>query len=779
MRPWQDRYGDPLVDEVRARVRERDWKRAVRGVLVLLRYHPLGLALPNERRIERRKLAQELAARKQKLKARKQKLNARKRKLNAHKRKLKARKQKLETRGQQLRELESTLVKERQEVQRLRKRTKRLTLKVQNLDQRLQNMRGSRTWRFSKRLLSRLGNTRAHEQQIEKLRGRLEKERRRSERLRKQNQRLTLKTQTLTRQVQDAGRAKRHEHPPPVGQVRFGSLRQVEPISHKFGFDRGQPIDRYYIETFLDRHAEDIRGRVLEIGDASYTRQYGGSRVKHSDVLNVAEGNPQATIIADLTRAEHIPSDAFDCIIFTQTLHLIYDLRSAIRTLHRILKPGGVLLATFPGISQIERGYQWGDWYWAFTTRSARQLFEETFLAPNVEVEAHGNVLAAISFLHGLAVEELRQEELDRHTPAYELLITLRAVKETRDTPLISRWLGRLRRTARQPGDRSGGKVLILMYHRVAEPPSDPWALAVEPRRFAEHLEVLRQHARPMRLRQLSRALLEGDLPDRSVIVTFDDGYVDNLHNAKPLLEHYDIPATVFLTTGYIGHEREFWWDELDRLLLRPGALPESLSLTVNGSTYQWELGEAAHYSEEASQRHRRWRAWEEAPSSRHSLYKSLWELLHSMTESARRGMLRELQGWAGTEPASRPGHRPLSLKETVALAQGRMVEVGAHTVTHPALSTLPAASQRDEILSSKARLEELLGRQVTSFAYPHGDLSVETAGIVREAGFARACSTRAGLVELSTDPFRLPRVQVQDWDGDEFARRLSRWFDG
>jgi peptidoglycan/xylan/chitin deacetylase (PgdA/CDA1 family) len=317
------------------------------------------------------------------------------------------------------------------------------------------------------------------------------------------------------------------------------------------------------------------------------------------------------------------------------------------------------------------------------------------------------------------------------------------------------------------------------MYHRVAEPPSDPWGLAVEPRRFAEHLEVLRQHARPMRLRQLSRALLKGGLPDRSVIVTFDDGYVDNLHNAKPLLERYDIPATVFLTAGYIGHEREFWWDELDRLLLRPGALPESLSLVVNGSTYQWELGEAAHYSKEAARRHRGWRAWEEAPSSRHSLYNSLWKLLHSMTESERRRVLRELRGWAGAEPAGRPSHRPLSLEEAVALMQGGLVEVGAHTVTHPALSALPAASQRGEILGSKARLEELLGQQVTSFAYPHGDLSAETAGIVREAGFARACSARAGLVELSTDPFQLPRRYVQDWDGEAFSRRLSKWFDG
>src|SRR5215217_516018 len=343
----------------------------------------------------------------------------------------------------------------------------------------------------------------------------------------------------------------------------------------------------------------------------------------------------------------------------------------------------------------------------------------------------------------------------------------------------MRRWLAKLRRTAWRPGDRSGGKVLILMYHRVAEPPSDPWGLAVEPRRFAQHLEVLRQHAQPMRLHQLSRALLEGDLPDRSVIVTFDDGYVDNFHNAKPLLKHYDIPATVFLTTGYIGHEREFWWDELDRLLLRPGILPESLSLTVNGSTYQWELGVAAHCSKEASRRHRRWKAWEEAPTSRHSLYYSLWELLHSTTESEKRRVLCELREWACAEPAGRPRHRPLSLKKAVALTKGGLVEAGAHTVTHPALSALPAASQRDEILGSKARLEELLGQHVSSFAYPHGDLSAETAAIVREAGFAHACTTRPGLVEQSTDPFQLPRRNVQDWDGENFAKRLSRWFDG
>ena len=214
--------------------------------------------------------------------------------------------------------------------------------------------------------------------------------------------------------------------PPP----RFGSLRRLQPISRVFGFDRGLCIDRYYIDQFLSAHASDTQGRVLEIGDGTYTRKYGGDRVTKSDVLHAVEGNPKATIVADLTSAGHIPSNTFDCIICTQTLQFIYDVRAAIRTPYRILKPGGVLLATFPGISQISRYDmdRWGD-YWRFTTLSAKRLFEEVFPPENVESRAYGNVLIAIAFLHGLAVEELRQKELDYHDPDYEVLICVRAVK--------------------------------------------------------------------------------------------------------------------------------------------------------------------------------------------------------------------------------------------------------------------------------------------------------------------------------------------------------------
>lgn len=219
---------------------------------------------------------------------------------------------------------------------------------------------------------------------------------------------------------------------PPVGWVRWGNLRRVTPISVPWPNYRGAPIDRYYIEKFLATYAEDIQGRVLELGDASYTKRFGGDRVTKSDVLHAREGNPAATIVADLTCADHIPSEIFDCIILTQALLLIYDLRAAIQTLHRILKPGGVLLVTVPGITQIIRNDMevYGQ-YWSFTEQSAQKLFAEVFVGSNITTATFGNVLTATGFLYGLATGELSQQELDYHDPNYQLIIGVKVVKST------------------------------------------------------------------------------------------------------------------------------------------------------------------------------------------------------------------------------------------------------------------------------------------------------------------------------------------------------------
>lgn len=217
---------------------------------------------------------------------------------------------------------------------------------------------------------------------------------------------------------------------PPVGRVRFGDLRRVTPIDRSFGFERGQPIDRYYIEGFLAGHAHEVRGHVLEVGDNYYTHRFGETRVTRSDVLNLTPDNPAATIIADLTQADHITSDTFDCIIFTQTLQFIYDLRAAISTLHRILKPDGVLLMTVPVMSQVCRYDmdRWGD-YWRFTDAAPRRLLGDIFGSANVTVKAYGNVLAVIGFLHGLSAHELDPAELNHHDPDYQLIVTARAAK--------------------------------------------------------------------------------------------------------------------------------------------------------------------------------------------------------------------------------------------------------------------------------------------------------------------------------------------------------------
>ncbi len=342
--------------------------------------------------------------------------------------------------------------------------------------------------------------------------------------------------------------------------------------------------------------------------------------------------------------------------------------------------------------------------------------------------------------------------------------------------------IGRVKRWLRRAAVSLRSQVVILMYHRIIDPASDPWGLCVSPKHFAEQMEHVRRSHRVLSLRGLIRTLTDGRLPKRVVVLTFDDGYVDNLWNAKPILEKYELPATVFVTAGYVGSDREFWWDELERLLLHPGALPETLRLSLNGTSHRWELGEAAHYSEDAYRRHRCWNAGTPGdPTPRHRACRDLHRSLRPLGCEEQKTALGALQSQASADGAqARTGYRALTRDEVYQLAAGGIVEIGAHTVSHPVLSALPATAQRAEIQESKARLEEILGRPVTSFAYPYGtrsDYTSETVAVVRETGFACACSTFANVVRRRTDRFQLPRFVVRDWGGEEFAARLREWF--
>lgn len=216
---------------------------------------------------------------------------------------------------------------------------------------------------------------------------------------------------------------------PLTGRVSMGDLERTRPFSLVFGYDRGGPVDRYYIENFLQKNAAQVKGRVLEIGDNEYTVRFGGSKVSKSDILHVDENNKQATFIGDLSNAPQLPGSSFDCIILTQTLHLIYDFKGAIKTCYRILKPGGTLLLTVPGITHIDQGEWQNIWLWAFTKASITKILNETFPEDSIDVNTYGNVMIASAFLYGMGVSEIKKKDLDETDPHYQVIITATATK--------------------------------------------------------------------------------------------------------------------------------------------------------------------------------------------------------------------------------------------------------------------------------------------------------------------------------------------------------------
>jgi SAM-dependent methyltransferase len=215
----------------------------------------------------------------------------------------------------------------------------------------------------------------------------------------------------------------------PLGWVRFGSLRRLDPISRNWGFDRGGPVDRWYIERFLEANRADVRGRVLEVGADRYASRFGGDRVTSLDILDVDAGNEQATIHADLGQPDTLPHGRFDCIIVTQTLHLVFDVRQAFGGVVQMLAPGGVALVTVPGITAIEPPASGAQWHWSMTALSVRRMLGSCVGVGEVAVEVHGNVLAAAAFLYGVGARELTQPELEHLDPAYPVVVTARVVR--------------------------------------------------------------------------------------------------------------------------------------------------------------------------------------------------------------------------------------------------------------------------------------------------------------------------------------------------------------
>ena len=210
--------------------------------------------------------------------------------------------------------------------------------------------------------------------------------------------------------------------------MNLGRIRSSRPLSRNWGYDRGTPIDRHYIEAFLSRHRADVKGHVLEVQDDSYARRFGGDCVTEVDILSLDDSNPRATIIGDLAERATLPAETFDCIILTQTLHLVFDLSGALSNLHRALRPGGVLLITAPGITPLDRSQYVDSWYWSLTAPALRRLLSGPFDPAKVALETHGNLLAATAFLHAAAVEEVGKRKLNRFDRRYPVTVAARAV---------------------------------------------------------------------------------------------------------------------------------------------------------------------------------------------------------------------------------------------------------------------------------------------------------------------------------------------------------------
>ena len=331
----------------------------------------------------------------------------------------------------------------------------------------------------------------------------------------------------------------------------------------------------------------------------------------------------------------------------------------------------------------------------------------------------------------------------------------------------------RLRRRLRPPRRPRGPAALVLCYHRVAGLDRDPQRLAVEPERFSRQLAALTARYRVVPLSRLTEDVRSGAIADGVVALTFDDGYADNLREAAPRLERAGAHATVFVTTHPVDRGVEFWWDRVERALLASPGLPAEFELAELGLRFDGLEPEPSDPAWDVSRPPR---------TSRERAYLRCCGALRALEPARRDGVIDRLEGLAGIGAGCRGSHAPLTPEGVRALADSPAVEIGAHTLDHPVLSAMGESGQRDQILGSRDRLAELVGREPRLFSYPFGtadDFDSCSARAVESSGFAGACANIPGLVTASSDPMSLPRVLARNWEPETLLRAVERSFAG
>ncbi len=309
------------------------------------------------------------------------------------------------------------------------------------------------------------------------------------------------------------------------------------------------------------------------------------------------------------------------------------------------------------------------------------------------------------------------------------------------------------------------------MYHRVANESLDPWSLCVNPENFDEQVAAIRSAGGAVGLDHYVERLGSSYRAPR-LALTFDDGYSDNISNALPVLERHDMPATIFVVSGVLGSGREFWWDTLVRCILVETALKDRLIIDLGRGPETFPLDDV---SEPTGALASAWKADDEEPrTQRERTYLELWNRLVVMKEEARRPAIEALVALAGVAGAPGPERLPMTADDVARLAAHPLIEIGAHTMSHPSLIDLDPADQHAEIVGSKAALEAIAGKPVRFFSYPYGRFNHASLGIVREAGFAIACTSRPAPATAFSARHALPRLQIMDDDGQTFVRKLQ-----
>ena len=508
--------------------------------------------------------------------------------------------------------------------------------------------------------------------------------------------------------------------------LEWGSFGRTDPVARDWGYGRGGPVDRRYIREFVASHSSDVRGRVLEIQEDDLSRAYGGARVEQADVLDVDASNPKATVVADLRSAPELMTGTYDCIVLTQTAHVIDDMDAVMRECLRLLKPGGVLLATFPCVSRVCLEYGPAGDFWRVTPAGARVLVDRAFGSGVAEVCAYGNVKTSVAFLHGLGEHELSDADYAATDMSNPMLVGVRARKpvdlppeDGGHTPAIPS------RSVPSALGRKGSRGVVLAYHRIASGGPDRFDLSVPPELFQAHVAMLQRRGAVVPLHDFL-ALDPQSLPDRAVALTFDDGYAAHLTDVAPVLETLGVPATFFVTTAPFERDDEHWWDLLERLN------PPDL------------------------------RRWHDA--------------LVNAQPAERQELIADLQQSSGMTPhvaPDPPRFRAMTAAEVRELAGRPGMTIGAHGVRHLLLPHQTPDVQEQEMRASRAALEAAAHVAVRLFAYPYGGVDDATAALARQM-FTYSCGCAPAAVGWSFDAGRVPRLDVKRWTVEELESRIG-----